>query len=304
MSVVAGVLGGVAGAGLVAVMNTALHRSDIDRWLLAGAFAGAVVAKLAGAALARFLLNSFVLDAIVYVFRDLSRKVVATPLRQVERLGAARILTTLTEDVATLAVAVQEAPGVAVNLAVVAGCAAYLGWLSWRVLAGVVIFVVAGVLVYRLAIGRASHWLQQARDTREQLFRHFQALTGGTKELQLHRRRREAFLHDTIDETTSKLRQVSTAAVRVYVVAGIWSQLLFSALLGGLVFLGPGVKGMSTETLTGYLLATLYLMTPLWAIIDSWPVFARARVALQKIQALQLSLGGEVDDGDDSEAPS
>ena len=72
--------------------------------------------------------------ALSYLCSDLSRKVLATPLRQLEQVGIARILSTLTDDVVTIGWAIANVPAVAMNAAVLGGCAVYLGWLSWRIL--------------------------------------------------------------------------------------------------------------------------------------------------------------------------
>jgi putative pyoverdin transport system ATP-binding/permease protein len=114
--------------------------------------------------------------------RGLSRRVLATPLWQLERVGIARILATLTHDVAMLGWAAQDLPSLAVNVAVIAGCAAYLGWLSWPSLVVLVCVMSSGAVIYRVLIRRAYRYLQRTRDTRDVLFQHFRALTEGTKE--------------------------------------------------------------------------------------------------------------------------
>jgi len=52
----------------------------------------------------------------------------------------------------------------------------------------------------------------------------------------------------------------------------------------------PGGAGERTATVTGYVLATLYMMAPIWGIIDTWPVFSRGQIALDKIRQLGVSL--------------
>ena len=129
--------------------------------------------------------------------------------------------------------AAQNVPSFAMNVAVVAGCAIYLGWLSWQMLIGVAIFIVIGSLGYRILIGRAYRYLQQARDTRDVLFQHFRALTEGIKELKLHAARREAFFSERIATATEALRRDALAGIRHHAVADTWSQLLFYGLIGG-----------------------------------------------------------------------
>jgi putative ATP-binding cassette transporter len=63
------------------------------------------------------------------------------------------------------------------------------------------------------------------------------------------------------------------------------------ALVGTVVFALPAIqRSVAGETLTGYALVLLYLMTPLEVILDCVPAFSRARVSLAKVEALGFSL--------------
>jgi putative ATP-binding cassette transporter len=289
-AVAAGLISGACAAGLIALINTALNRADLSPTFLLLTFAGLVVSKVVSNAIARLLLNRFAQRSLSDLCRDLSRAVLATPLGQLEQMGIPRILATLTDDVAWLGWAAQNVPGLATNAAVLIGCAIYLGWLSWAMLLGVACFIVLGVLCHRILIGRAYRHLQQARDTRDVLFQHFRTLTEGIKELKLHATRREAFLSDRIETATEALRRDALAGLWHHIVADVWTQILFYGLLGALLFMALVGRTLGTEALTGYLFATLYMMSPVWGILDAWPIFARARIALDKVHELGLSL--------------
>ena len=273
------------------MISTAISRADLSRTLLIGVFVGLVVGKIGTNAVARLLLNRFSQRTLTDLCRQLSRRTLATPLRHLEHVGIPRILTTLTDDVAVLGWAAQNVPPMATHAAVLVGCAIYLGWLSWPVLLAVLLFVIMGSLCYRLLTARAYRHLQRARDTRDLLFQHFRGLTEGMKELKLHRGRREAFLAERIDTATEALNHDATAGVRHHLTADAWSQLLFYGLLGGPLFVAPAASALSTEARTGYLLTALYMMTPVWGVMEAWPIFARARISMEKVRALGLSLG-------------
>ena len=289
-AVVAGLVSGAASAGLIALVNTAIHHARPSRSLLIAGFVGLVTTKVVSQALARLLLNRFTQRTLAELCRDLSRKVLATPLRDLEHVGIPRILATLTDDVAWLGWAAQNVPAVAMNAAVVLGCAMYLGWLSPSTLVAVAFVVVIGMIGYRLLTARAYRSLQRARDTRDVLFHHFRALTEGMKELKLHAPRREAFLSERIATATEDLRQHALAGIRRHLVADTWNQILFYGLLGGLLFAAPAGSGYDTEAVTGYVLAILYMMAPVWGIFEAWPIFARGRIALEKIREVGVSL--------------
>ncbi|PYV42189.1 MAG: hypothetical protein DMG06_14800 [Acidobacteria bacterium] len=279
----------MAVAAVVASLIGGAFRSQS---LLAMGFAGLVVGKAATSVAARLLLNHFTQQTIAELSRNLSRRVLATPLSQLERVGISRILVTLTEDVAMIGWAAQNVPTFAMNVAVLAGCAIYLGWLSWQMLLRVTFFIVIGSLVYRILIGRAYRYLQHARDTRAVLFQHFRGLTEGIKELKLHAVRREAFLSERIATATEALRRDALAGVRHHALADTWSQLLFYGLIGGTLLATAAMPSLSTKTRTGYVLAMLYVMNPVWSLMEGWPIFARARIALAKVNGLGLSLKG------------
>jgi len=289
-AVVAGLVSGACSAGLIALINTALNRAGLSRTLLVVGFAALVASKVVSHAVARLLLNRFMQQTLTDLCRDLSRKVLATPLRHLEYVGIPRILATLTDDVAWLGWSAQNAPTLAMNMAVLAGCAIYLGWLSWSILLVVALVIVIGMIGYRILTARAYRYLQEARNTRDVLFYHFRALTEGMKELKLHAARREAFLSERIATATEDLRRHALAGIRHHIVADTWSQILFYGLLGGLLFMAPSARGLNAETVTGYLLATLYMMGPVWGIMEAWPIFARARIALEKVGELDVSL--------------
>lgn len=287
---VAGLASGVTSAALIALVNTALTHGEIDRRLVGAAFAGLLVGKVLTNAVARVWLNAFALRMVSRLFDELTRKILATPLRHLEAVGIPRIQTALTDDVPTIGMTLNTIPALAINLAVLGGCALYLGWLSWPILLAVLVFVALGAGAYRIMIFRAFRYLRRARDTRDTLFRHFRTLTEGMKELKLHAGRRHAFLTERIEATVDALRRDSITGLRHHVVATSWSQGLFYALLGVVLFAAPILRVTSTETLTGYLLVILYMMNPIWSVIESWPNLVRGRIALQKVHELGLSL--------------
>jgi putative ATP-binding cassette transporter len=289
-AVIAGLAAGAFGAALIAVINTALHSTESSRVALAAGFFGLVGGRAIANAAARLLLNRFTQETLSELNRGLSRRVLATPLWQLERVGIARILATLTHDVAMLGWAAQNLPSLAVNVAVIAGCAVYLGWLSWPSLVVLACVMSSGAVVYRVLIRRAYRYLQRTRDTRDVLFQHFRALTEGTKELKLHAARREAFFAERIKPTTDALQRDSLTGVRHHIVADTWSQVLFYSLIGGILFAAPAVQGVGAKTLTGYVLAMLYVMSPVWGVLEAWSIFAQARVSLRKVQDLGLLL--------------
>lgn len=282
-------LSGACNAALVALVNSALTSPAPAINRLMWVFIAVGLGKVFSNFLAQWVLVSFSQGAIAQLRRDLIRKILTVPLRKLEDLGSPRILVALTDDVFNITQALQAIPVIAVNLAILLGGAAYLGWLSWQILASVGGLIVFGAIGYRLVVGRAFHYLNQAREAEDKLFGCFRALTDGIKELKLHRGRRTAF-HGNIERTTETYQRHNVAAEICFITAQNWNHLLYFGLIGLILFLVPHLTTISHKALTGYVITTLYLMGPLAGVISSFSLFGRASVALQKVEKLGVSL--------------
>jgi putative ATP-binding cassette transporter len=248
------------------------------------------VGKIAAHFISQALLASFSQRAIAHLRRELIRKILAVPLRNLEEIGTPRIVVALTDDVFNITQALLAIPLVCVNLAILLGGAAYLGWLSWQILAAVFGLIVFGSIGYRLIVASAFNHLNLAREVEDRLFRHFRAVTDGIKELKLHRSRRSAFFSQNVQVTTEAYQRHNIAAETRFIAAQSWSHLLYFALIGLILFLVPALGSFNRQTLTGYVITTLYLMGPLAGVMTSLSLFGRADVALRKVEELGVSL--------------
>jgi len=198
-------------------------------------------------------------------------------LRRSEQQGPANILVTLTDDVSWVTWGIQSFPQLIMNVAVVLGCGIYLAWLSWGTLLGVVGVTLLGALGYQwLHINKFSV-LNAHRDARSELFRNFRSLTDGLKELLMHRARRQEFVNQEVRLAAESYRQANVEANRKHVLGETWTQISFYSLIGSIIFLFPSVMTVSPEALTGYVVAVLYMMGPIWSIIGAIPQWSGAK---------------------------
>ena len=160
-------------------------------------------------------------------------------------------------------------------------------------LASIMVVIAAGALGYLMVVSSALRFCRWAREEEDKLFGSFRALTDGIKELKLHRSRRGAFFSRNIETVTATYPRHNVAAEVRFAAAQSWSHLLYFALIGLILFMAPSLGTFSNRTLTGFVVTTLYLMGPLSGVLSSFSLFGRARVALQKVQDLGVSLAGQ-----------
>jgi putative ATP-binding cassette transporter len=285
-----GVASGLLSAGVLALVNHVLHHPSDHSPLVILGFVVLVAGKLLSNLGSQLLLVRFSQDTILDLSLTLCAKIVRAPLRRSEQRGAANILVTLTDDVSWVTWAIQCFPQLIMNVAVVLGCGAYLAWLSWGIFLGVAGVTIVGALGYQWLHTSARSIIHAAREARAELFRRFRSLTDGLKELLMHRARRQEFVNQEVRGAAESYRQTNLEATRRQALAETWTQVSFYSLIGFVIFLFPSMVTASPEALTGYVVAILYMMGPIWGIIGAIPTLERGQVALENIERLGVSL--------------
>jgi len=287
--------GGLGNAAVLATLNHALHARREEMGLLALAFTLAAAVRLLTGLVSQVALARFAQEAVARLRRELVASILLVPYAQVERLGAARLTATLSEDALHISNGVLGLPNVLLNAGMLACGGLYLAWLSWRVLLATAVFVAAGAVVHRFLMRSGLRFLNLARDEQDRLFASFRALTEGMKELKLSEPRRALFLEHGVDRVTRAYSDHSCAAETRFIASASFSSGLFLALVGALVFLVPHFGALDAETLSGFVIACPFLMGPLGAVLSSFSWLGRASVALTRVQALGDSLRDRAD---------
>jgi putative pyoverdin transport system ATP-binding/permease protein len=296
---ITGSISGIGSAASIALINRSIGQitpthPQASQELLWG-FLGLVVITLITNLMSQFLLVQLAQNAIYKLRLRISGWILASPLRHLEELGASRLLATLTEDIQAIAGAVFSIPTLCINAAIILASLAYLGWLSIWVLLGTLVFLVLSISLVQLLINQAVRLFSAAREENDTLMKHFQAITDGVKELKLHSQRREDFFQEDLQVTAATIRDYRIGSQRAIALSNGLGDLLFSVLLGLLVYGLPQVKTVSAELLSGYVLTMSYLMRPIGDILAILPNLSQAGVALRKIDTLGLSLSSRAE---------
>ncbi|MEX0271654.1 cyclic peptide export ABC transporter [Leptolyngbyaceae cyanobacterium UHCC 1019] len=293
IAIVTGFLSGGSSAALIALISQAMSQEvtgSLDT--LAIAFAGLAFIALTSSIISQVMLIRLAQQAVFQLRLSLCRQILATELAQLEKLGNARLLATLTDDVQSVSDAVRLIPFLCIDLAIVAGGLAYIIWLSWQVFLLVCLLTIVAMGSCQWLLKRGRTWLERARDEQDFLFKHFRTITDGTKELKLHYRRRQAFLQDDLQQSAAAFRRNSVKGLTLFAMTSSWGKLIFFFAIGFVLFALPKLMTISPQTLAGYVLIFTYLMLPMDGLINSLPVISRAGIALKKIEALDISLAG------------
>jgi putative ATP-binding cassette transporter len=285
-----GSLSGGCSVLLIALINNAISSNNSSASQLIWSFTGLALVTFLSSLLSRVLLVSLSQEAVYKLRLRLSGLILSCPLRHLEELGVNRLLATLTDDIQSISIAVFSLPFLCIDIALLIGCLAYLGWLSWAVLLVTLVFLAVAIASVQFLLTKGNRLMALAREEQDRLFKHFRAITDGIKELKLHARRREAFLTEELQVTAASSRDYRINGLRIATITTSFGELLFFIILGLLVFGLPKLTPINSLVLSGYVLTLTYLIRPLGSILEMLPALSQASIALQKIDTLGLSL--------------
>jgi putative ATP-binding cassette transporter len=290
LSLLAGIVGGLSGVGMIALIHAELGHSAPSPTRVGLAFAGlCLVAALARVA-AQASMVRLAQGTVYRLCLHICRKILAVPLRRFEELDPGAIVAVLTEDILTVANGLSGIPLIGINLPIVLACLAYVGWLSPPVLVCGLAFTVPAIAGDTFLMRQGVRRLRQARANQDALVGHFRTMIDGFRELKVHRPRREAFVDDCLDASAATVRDFNTSGLSYYALASSWSQLAFFGFIGFVLFVLPVLFTISREALAGATLVVLFIMAPLDVILTWIPILGRAGVSLRRIEALDPSL--------------
>lgn len=290
VAIVSSFLAGVGYTLLVALTKQILTNSVDTQTRTIWMFMGFCIAIPLFGFVSQYILLDLTSRAGYELRIQLSRQILSAPMRQLEKLGPHRLLATITEDIGSVIEMVTLLPQMLTQLAMMAGCLIYLGWLSWQLLLIMLVYMVLGLISHQLPLLRAFHYFRLTREQWDLMYNAFHGLIVGTKELKLNTRRREGFLGQQLNPAASALQQYGMKANAIAMAVSNWGQILFFIFIGLVLFVTPHMWAVEQQVLVGYTLAVLFLITPLTMILNQIPTVERAALAAERIEELGMSL--------------
>lgn len=276
------------GVAAIAFVNQRLLETSGSSAQTLFLFAALLVGLFVFGAVARIALTTLG-HRVVYGLRStLVKRVLDTDLEQLEALGLPRVLTSLSSDITHITGAFVALPSATYGLLLTVGGFGYLAWLS-----PALFVVTAGWIL--LTIGAGS-WLMRstqreltlARDAEDRLVANYQAVVEGRKELALNRARAQLLYEQEFLPNAADNRD---REIRADVYHGINDNLVSTMVLGAVALsfvLGMTLHWAQEAVATTYALTILFLRTPITSLVSALPAVVAGRVALAKLDALNL----------------
>ena len=284
----AGLVSGCSNALMISTINREVHQGHVANALFYFIFLAIFI--LITSTLAQFLLIRLSQNAIYELRLQLSKNILSSPLEHLERLKENRLIVMLTDDINTLTRSVSAIPNIFIDFATVVGCFVYLAWVSNIIFGLAITSTGLAIWFVQSQLTKAKRLFIDAREEEDTLFKHFQGIINGTKELKLNRLKREEFMAKNLKGSAAKLRQKNSKAAESFIVANGFGQMLQFVCLGFILFALPSLIQVPLPILASYVLISTFIALPMQNLLNRIPELVRGNVALRKIERMNLSL--------------
>ena len=289
--VVLSVLSALLSVAVLAFISQRLLAGGAELGMVLVQFALLLLALLATATGAQVTLHRLGHRMVYGLRRDLVRRVLATDIEQLEKVGGPPLLAALSTDTRNLTIAFVHLPELVYGAALSVAALSWLAWLSPALFAVTVVWLVATAGMGIWLVGRINFHVGKVREGDDHLYQDYQAMIDGRKELALNRARAARFYQEEFDDHARAYCDHVTRADIFNGVAGNMANVLMLALIGVLFYLSSGLGWASANTASVFALTILLLRTPLIGAVAALPTLLAARVSLKKLAGLQLAEG-------------
>lgn len=177
------------GIGLIAFINQRLIAMYAPSMSVLPEFL-ALLALLMAVTLGSQLALTTLGHHFVYRLRsEFIKRILDTPVARIEELGSVALLAGLTSDIRNITIAFVRLPELVQGIVLTIGSAAYLAFLSPQMLAITAIWVAVTIWGGFLLVSRVYRHMSTLRETEDSLYRDYQTVLEGNKELALNRAR-------------------------------------------------------------------------------------------------------------------
>jgi len=277
--------------GIIAYINhTFISQPVFDTlsWLSLGQFSLLVLLLLVTTFLSQYALTRLGHRFVYELRTKLVKQIIDTAVPQVDHLGSARLLASLSSDIQSITVAFVRMPELVQGIILSVGVGLYLGWLSLPLLFIVMFWIVMTIWISTILVKHVYTHLTELREINDALYQDYQSIIEGRKELALNQHRAEKLYTDDFLAHAKSYEKTVTKSDTFHLSAVNWSNIMMFASIG-IVFAVANYLDIPMGVATTFSLTILFMQSPLLHAVGAYPTLQTAQVALEKIQSLELA---------------
>ncbi|WP_434998273.1 multidrug ABC transporter permease/ATP-binding protein [Pectobacterium brasiliense] len=282
-------LSAALGIGLIAFINLQLIETVNQSLSVLPQFLGLLL-LLMGVTLVSQLALTTLGHHFVYRLRgQFIKRILDTNIARIEQIGSAQLLASLSSDIRNITIAFVRLPELIQGIVLTLGSAAYLAWLSPKMLVVTSVWIAITLWGGFMLVSRVYSHLTQVREAEDRLQKDYETVINGRKELTLNRERAQKLYGEVYQANAQDYRQNVIRADTFHLSAVNWSNIMMLGVIGAVFFMANNLGWADTNVAATYSLTLLFLRTPMLQAVGALPTLLSAQVAFNKLKRFDLA---------------
>jgi len=254
-------------------------------------FAGALLLMTAVSSISQITLSRLSARTLYRLRERLVLGITCLSAQKTEAIGRHRLYAALTRDVPAVHEFLIALPSYVFNLTVVIACIIYLATVSSRLFLVFAVLLAAGLYVAKFTFAdRAEKRFQLRRKIENDLFKCYEAVIDGGKELKLNEGRKEWLLRNELAGFARKYSDATMAAEFFWNMSNNWAAAIIFVGIGTLLFLSPHIGVSDHAPIVTFVITIFYIMGPLTVLMNSFRTIHGAKVGMRHLNELELDV--------------
>ncbi|TKX30837.1 multidrug ABC transporter permease/ATP-binding protein [Campylobacter estrildidarum] len=233
-------------------------------------------------------LSIFGQNFIFKMQKRIVKQILDTPLLRVAKVGKARILASLGSDVRNISFGLLRLPEFLQSSILIFCTSIYLCYLSFEIFIFCAVWIAVIFVTNHFLMMKVYYYFRKARENDDALQNNYQNILDGHKELLINQERAKFYYELEFENNAKAKKKNSTLGNLFNNLSNNWTNVTLLALVGMEFFLALKYNLASVNEATTIALSILFLRTPLVSMISSFPTLLLAKIALDKIEKLEL----------------
>lgn len=259
---------------------------QVSNYRYALLFAAVCAFILVARTLSQVILTRISMDVTTDLRTRMYRRIAKAPIADLERVGMPRLIASITSDIPVIIAGARLLPELLTNAVTLAGMLGFLLYLNASVFWFVLGCIFFGVVTYQVPMMIGRRYLVRARRNLDDLHESIRGLVHGAKELKLNLDKREDYFTRVLELNETRVREVAKTGHTIMGVAVNYGGLIVFFVIGAISFVYVNHHAITSQELSGVIMALLYVAAPVGALLNFVPQFMTARIALNKFNEL------------------
>lgn len=230
----------------------------------------------------------------VYLKRcQLIKQLINTDIEQIDNIGSARLLASFSSDIRNVTVGFVHLPQLIYGVVLTIAAMTYLAFLSLPLFAISLLILSLTALIGFSLVGKITFHIKQVREYDDRLYKDYQAIIDGRKELALNPNKAKRYFEEEFSPNAQHYRTQITQADTYNGFAANMANTLILALVGLNYYAALSFNWASFEVASSFALVILFMRAPLMTAIASLPTLVTANVSIKKLESLALDSNAE-----------